>query len=243
MITLLLHGGGLRESEPFHLYVSDVAIDPQNPKSALVRLYHPERGRAPADFIDPLSRKYIEADRETYLRTKWGLEPRNLVSGRFHAGWKDLLLTDGVANYAQVHWFPSAWGELFLSLFKIYISKIRSRHSKHPFLFVSQKASVAGDPYTVDSYRQAHAKAVERCDMVAAKDLGTTPHGHRHGYGQNLVAAKVPKEVIQHALHHKSVESQGTYTTPSLSTVMATLRESEAALNFRINIPNLLRTD
>ncbi|MCK8687750.1 hypothetical protein [Pseudomonas umsongensis] len=31
MITILLHGGGLRESEPFHLYVTDIAVDPSNP--------------------------------------------------------------------------------------------------------------------------------------------------------------------------------------------------------------------
>lgn len=243
MITLLLHGGGLRESEPFHLYVSDVAIDPQNPKSALVRLYHPEQGRAPADYIDPISEKYMLADRETYLRTKWGMEPRNLVAGRFHAGWKDLMLTDGVAKYAQVHWFPSAWGELFLSLFKIYISKMRSRHSKHPFLFVSHKASVDGDPYTVDSYRQAHAKAVERCGLMPEKKLGTTPHGHRHCYGQNLVAAGVARDVIQRALHHKSIESQDPYTAPSIGKIATTLKEAEVRLNTPTGIPSLFNLD
>jgi len=61
LITVLLHGGGLRESEPFHLYVSDVAIDPRNTKSALVRLYHPERGKAPEDSVDLVTRKALDA--------------------------------------------------------------------------------------------------------------------------------------------------------------------------------------
>lgn len=112
MITVLMHGGGLRESEPFHLYVSDVAVDPHNPKSALVRLFHPEQGSAPEDFIDPLSKKPIAADREEYLRVKWQMEPRNLAPGRFHAGWKDLHLTDQRQKYALVHWLTEFLGLL-----------------------------------------------------------------------------------------------------------------------------------
>jgi hypothetical protein len=139
LITILLQGGGLREAEPFHIYVSDVLIDPINTSSALVRLYHPEQGQAPADYVDPVTNQSIKADREEYLRVKWKKEPRNLQVGRFHAGWKDLKLTNGRENYALVHWFPSYWGELFLALFKIYIIKFRSRHCLHPYLFVSHK--------------------------------------------------------------------------------------------------------
>ena len=230
LITILLHGGGLRESEPFHLYVSDVAIDPRNPKSALVRLYHPERGAAPDDYINPLSGKVIDADRETYLRVKWGLQPRNLEVGRFHAGWKDLKLSNGRENYALVHWFPSYWGEVFLSLFKVYITKLRSRHCAHPYLFISQKDTVAGEPYTVDSFRQAHAKAVKRIGLVPAKAYGTTPHGHRHAYAQQLTDAGIGAEVIQAALHHKSPESQAVYKEPTAAKVNSALREAGSNL-------------
>lgn len=230
MITILLHGGGLRESEPFHLFVSDVAIDPRNPNSALVRLYHPEQGAAPDDFIDPVTIKRIAGDREHYLKSKWNLEPRNLIHGRFHAGWKDLQLTDQRGRYALVHWFPSFWGEVFLQLFKIYITKHRSRHCTHPYLFVSQKDSVAGDPYTIDSFRQAHAKAVRKIGLEPSKEFGTTPHGHRHAFGQALVNAGVDQKVVQHALHHKSIESQTPYTLPTAEQVANTLKEAESRL-------------
>jgi len=223
LITVLLHGGGLRESEPFHLYVSDVAIDPRNTNSALVRLYHPERGKAPEDYVDPVTRKVLDADREEYLRVKWRMQPRNLVVGRFHAGWKDLKLTDGRSNYALVHWFPSYWGEVFLALFKIYITKVRRRHCAHPFLFVSQKEDVAGAPYTVDSYRQAHAKAVKRIGLEPGKAFGTTPHGHRHAYAQLMTDLGVGEEVIQAALHHKAPESQQAYKKPTAEKVNAAL--------------------
>jgi len=212
LITILLHGGGLRESEPFHLYVSDVGVDPQNPESAVVRLYHPEQGAAPADYVDPLTGKHIRGDREEYLRARWQMQPRNLVEGRFKAGWKDLHLFDQREKYALVHWFPSEWGELFLFFFRLYIIHCRSRHSQHPFLFVSQKAGFEGAPYTIDSYRQAHATAVRRIGLFPTKSAGTTPHGHRHAYGQRLADARTDELTIQRVMHHKSPASQSVYT-------------------------------
>lgn len=237
LITISLHGGGLREGEPFHLYVSDVAIDSRNPKSALVRLYHPERGAAPEDYLDPLSGKVIAADREEYLRVKWGLVPRNLEVGRFYAGWKDLKLSNGRKNYALVHWYPSYWGEIFLSLFKVYITKQRSRHCNHPYLFVSLKDTVVGDPYTVDSYRQAHSKAVKRIGLVPAKAYGTTPHGHRHAYAQQLADAGIGDEIIQAALHHKSPESQQVYKEPTVDKVNSALREASHKIELSRYLP------
>lgn len=226
LITILMHGGGLRESEPFHLYVGDVFIDPRNPSNAQVRLYHPEQGKAPDDYIDPLTGKYIEGDREEYLRTKWQCEPRNLSAGRLHAGWKDLKLTNGREKYALVHWFPSFWGQVFLTLFKVYITSMRSRHCHHPFLFVSHKDSVAGDPYTIDSFRQAHEKAVRRIGLEPGKLYGTTPHGHRHAYAQRLTDAGLPEQIIQAALHHKSAESQQVYKEPPAEKVNKALRDA-----------------
>lgn len=231
LITILMHGGGLRESEPFHLYVSDVFVDPKNPKGAQVRLYHPEHGKAPDDYIDPVAGKYIDGDREEYLRVKWKTEPRNLSAGRLHAGWKDLKLTNGRDKYALVHWFPAYWGEVFLSFFKIYITQLRSRHCNHPFLFISHKDSVAGDPYTVDAFRQAHGKAVSRIGLTPGKLHGTTPHGHRHAYAQHLTDAGLPEQIIQAALHHKSPESQQVYKEPPADKVNRALREASEKMS------------
>ncbi|MCP3728371.1 gamma-mobile-trio recombinase GmtY [Paraburkholderia sp. CNPSo 3272] len=230
MITILLHGGGLRQSEPFHLYVTDVAVDPLAPNRAMVRLFHPEQGVAPPDFLDPMTKKRLHGDREIYLRTKWQLEPRTLLHGRFHAGWKDLQLTDQSEKYALVHWFPGFWGEVFLFLFRIYITQNRSRRYAHPYLFVSHKDTVAGDPYTIDSFRQAHAKAVRRIGFAVGKDLGTTPHGHRHAYGQSLVSAGIDQKVVQYALHHKAIESQAPYTVPAPGAIDSVLGVAESRL-------------
>ena len=44
---MLLHFRGLRKSEVFHLFVSDITLDPYNNDEALVRVYHPEYGKSP----------------------------------------------------------------------------------------------------------------------------------------------------------------------------------------------------
>ena len=223
LVTILLHGGGLRVSEPFHLFVSDVRIDPANPNSGVVRLYHPEQGAAPPDYVDPVSGRRIVADREEYLRVRWRMEPRTLTEGRFKSGWKDLHLLNARQKYALVHWFAPAWGELFLAFFKPYIVHCRPRNCGHPYLFVSRKPAFQGDPYTIDSYRQAHAAAVRRIGLVPAKDLGTTPHGHRHAYGRRLAGAGVDELTIQRAMHHRSPASQTVYTAPATAEIAATL--------------------
>lgn len=229
MVVALMHGGGLRESEPFHLYVSDVGIDPLNPKSATVRLYHPSQGWAPPDFVDPITGHRIITDRATYLMQKYSLLPRNEQSGRFSSGWKDLFMTDPKEKFAQVHWFPSIWGEIFLSLFKSYIFHERKRASSHPYLLVSSKTGYAGEPYTVDSFRQAHAIACRKIGLEPCKDLGTTPHGHRHAYGQALASAKVDELIIQRAMHHKSIQSQRTYTAPTQAQIFEAMAVGERA--------------
>jgi Phage integrase family len=226
LITVLLHGGGLRLSEPFHLFVSDVAVDPHRPSSASVRVFHPEQGAAPPDYRDPLTDRPIVTDREDYLRRKWNWQPRNLTEGRFHAGWKDLYLTDGKKKFAQVHWFPAFWGEAFLTLFHLYVTHHRSRHCPHPFLFVSDKASVRGEPYTMASYAQAHARAVRRIGLAPARELGTTPHGHRHAYGQALAEAGVDRTILQRALHHRSPWSQDVYTNPTSARIVEALQKA-----------------
>lgn len=64
LITLLLHGAGFRESEPFHLYISDVFPDPANPRQAKVLIHHPSYGEAPADWYDERGRLRISRHRD-----------------------------------------------------------------------------------------------------------------------------------------------------------------------------------
>ncbi|MBI3898737.1 MAG: site-specific integrase [Gammaproteobacteria bacterium] len=233
LITILLHGGGLRESEPFHLYIHDVVADPFDPSIALVRIFHPYEGEAPSDWRDP-RRSKSRANRETYLLRKYGMKPRPEYTNNLHAGWKNPMLEDESGKWMKVHWFPSDWGRLFLKLWPLYlsqVSRIKSELRNHPFAFISFRKSIAGQPYSIAAYELAHQRAVERIGLVSAKSEGTTPHGHRHDFGRRMRTAGVDAITRQRALHHSSIESQIPYVQPSASEVSAALEAAERRLN------------
>ncbi|NDV13811.1 gamma-mobile-trio recombinase GmtY [Crenobacter caeni] len=210
LITMLLHYGGLRMSEPFHLYIHDVIPDDTAPGEALVKVYHPSLGLAPPDLRDAKG-KPVACDRATYLRDKYGLPPRTdyKSSHTLHAGWKGNAL-DSKQHFMHVHWVPRWAGELFWKLWVFYMAQRDRLNPDHPYAFVTRE----GKPYSIDAFEDAHAKAIKRIGLTPAKALGTTPHGHRHAYGQRLSDLGLDAIYLQKALHHKSMESQLVYTAP-----------------------------
>lgn len=231
-LTLLMNGGGLRDCEPFHLWVHDVMVDPQVPTLALVRVYHPIDGAAPKDFKGADGR-YL-ANREAYLAARYpAYRPRHKSTGNYHAGWKNPKLSDDKQHYLHVHWFPCDLGRLFLQAWKLYMYQRLRAHigtDRHPFLFVSFRGEQRGEPYTIDAFRDAHARAMRRIGLVPAKLNGTTEHAHRHAYGQRVAHANLGERVIQSGLHHRSPESQAVYTEPSITRVTRLLAAANEAL-------------
>lgn len=238
LITMLMHFGGLRMSEPFHLFVHDVMPDPLSGNRAVVRVYHPEQGAAPSDWIDA-SGHSNRCNRQAYLRGKYGLYPRTEYThtSQLHAGWKGNLL-DHKDKYMLVNWFPTWAGELFWMLWYLYLPQRAMADCDHPFAFVTAK----GQPYSIDTFEEQHRRAIERIGLTVAKALGTTPHAHRHAYGQRLKSAKVEPIFIKKALHHKSLESQVVYTEPDQTKLTRLL--SDATMQFENSItgtpPNFL---
>lgn len=211
-ITLLLHGGGLRVSEPFHLFPTDVFPNPDNPDLALVFVRHPSFGRAPTTNSN-LSRG---TTRREYLSTVWGLVPRNELTGQKFAGWKEgkhERSPDGDI-YLRVYWAPEELGVKFFYHWRMYLEQIIDAPRRHPFALVNLSSPI-GSEYCIGKYEKAHAAAVRRIGLIPSKFLGTSPHGHRHAYGQRLRRAGVHQTVIQVAMHHMRMESQGIYTGPS----------------------------
>ncbi|MCX7205650.1 MAG: gamma-mobile-trio recombinase GmtY [Proteobacteria bacterium] len=210
LITMLLHFGGLRMSEPFHLYIHDVIPDYTSSSEALVKVYHPSLGLAPPDLYDAKG-KPVHCNRATYLRDKYGLLPRTEYksSHTLHAGWKGNAL-DSKQHFMHVHWSPRWAGGLFWKLWVFYMAQRDQLNPDHPYAFVTRE----GKPYSIDAFEDAHAKAVNRIGLVPAKALGTTPHGHRHAYGQRLSDLGLDAIFLKKALHHKSLESQLVYTEP-----------------------------
>lgn len=228
LITLLMHGAGFRLSECFHLWICDVRPSPKDPSVAQVRIHHPSLGEAPDDFFDERGNP-IKCNRGTYLASKYAMRPRNELLNRYHAGWKDPSLD---ANfYMEAYWFHEELGRHFMRYWNLYLRQIVHIPRHHPYAFIVVQGPSAGGMYCIDSFVEAHSRAVERIGLVPAKNHGTTPHGHRHAYGRRLMRGGVDPLMRQRALHHKSPGSQVVYTTPNSADVSKALNDAAARLD------------
>lgn len=227
-ITLLMHGAGFRVSEPFHLFVEDVMADPNNPGSALVHIHHPLEGEAPRTWQDPAGRRR-QGNRTAYLMQSYGLLPRTQCNDTRHAGWKGGLLD--AKYYMQAHWFKPEYGVMFMEHWIAYLKQLVGVARPHPFAFANLSREPIGEMYLYGTFVDAHAAACERIGLTVRKDLGTTPHGHRHAYGRRLSAAQVDEKFIQIFMHHASVDSQLVYTQASSSEVRQALHAANERLN------------
>lgn len=220
LITLLLHGAGFRESEPFHLYVGDVFPDPTDNRRAMVLIHHPTHGNAPADWRDARGRPK-KGNRAAYLAEKFGMVPRTKLLDSRGAGWKGGM--HDAPYYKQAYWFLPKYGEIFLQLWYCYLEEVARIDRHHPFAFINLRRAPIGEMYCLAQYNKAHMAACERIGLPVAKALGTTPHGHRHAYGRRLKNAGVDMLLIRRFMHHASPESQEIYT-------QATAKEAITAL-------------
>ena len=229
LVALLLMIGGLRTSEPFHLYCSDVQFEGKEP---WVFLHNPEDG----EVIDEGG---ITITRGVFLQ-RFNMAPRNRNYAREDAGWKGVK-EDEIGT--PVFWLPIAGiRQLLYSKLRRYLLITRPQFMNqrsgtdgdHPFLFVSSGRAVSsrggkvGDPYTVSAFKEAWKAAIERIatkyndpDLVYAKAKGTTKHGARHYYGRFLVTLGVEGEIIQECMHHRSYK---VYTRLTIAEINAVLQ-------------------
>jgi site-specific recombinase XerD len=197
-LTLLMHYGGIRKSEAFQLYLSDIIVDRKRGE-AVVRIYHPAVGKSPDE-------RY--RTRREYLARRYQLKPRTDYprSEALHAGWKAPLLSDSKNGYFQVQFSPVAIAKEFLHTFEHYLKYQRVDapvDSEHPYAFTNSK----GEPETLKNFSRQHKNAVNRIGLQHEKLLGTTEHGHRHAYGFRLHAYGLKPIEIQKAMHHKHPDS------------------------------------
>lgn len=226
LITLMMHGAGLRESEPLHLWVQDVLNDPHDPKRALIRVYHPEEGKAPDDWKSRTGK----TNRSAYLREVYALSPRNKLRGTKSVGWK-VRLHDHRDYYIQLHWFPIDYARLFLKLWNEHLFYLASIDRHHPYAFVSYEKDTLGQPYTLNAFNKNYAAAMARIGLSTAKIEGRSPHGHRHAYGRRLTRAGIDPVMRKKALHHSSLESQAVYTAPGIADVSQALERASKCLD------------
>ncbi|EKT4492901.1 MULTISPECIES: gamma-mobile-trio recombinase GmtY [Pseudomonas] len=225
LIMIMMHGAGLRESEPLHLWVQDVQHDPHDLEKALVRVYHPEDGRAPDDWKSQTGK----TNRSAYLRENYALPPRNKLRGTKIVGWK-VRMHDHPDYYVQMHWFPSDYGRLFLKLWREHLFYLVNTERHHPYAFISYEQDSLGQPYTLNAFNKNYAAAMARIGLSASKIDGLSPHGHRHAYGRRLASAGVDPIIRKKALHHSSLESQIVYTAPGILEVTHVLSQASERL-------------
>lgn len=233
LISLLMHGAGLRLSECFHLYVHDVYAHPEDSTQAVVRIYHPSLGTAPDDWRDASGKP--ARNRQEYLAGKYRLLPRNQRGDAEFAGWKGNLMDSGKTHSMSVIWRSPDYARIFLSLWKIWLAERSLYQCSHPFAFIGLKKGQrnlrsAGGPYRIGAFKQAHRRAVERIGLQPSKAGGTTPHGHRHAMGQYLTDISMPPVAIQKILHHCSLISQEPYTRASQAKVSEMLNAAKKRL-------------
>lgn len=225
LILLLMHGGGLRESEAMSLWVSDVELAPLNNNSALVKIYNEEQGIAPYGWKSNRGGN----TRKLYLKEKYGRIPRVSMFNTEHLGWKGGTI-DHRDGYIIVNWFPSYYGEIFLSLWKVYQKYRASILCNHPYAFISFHQKYFGSPYTLNAFHQNYKNALKRINLLPSKHEGYDPHGHRHSYGRRLRRANVNPLIIRRCMHHKSLDSQTPYTEPNFNEISNTLTTATEAL-------------
>lgn len=215
-ITMLLNYGGLRKSEVFHIYTSDITIHPNHQDEALVRVYHPVYGKSP----DP---KY--KNRTEYLLSETSYKPRNNYrrSERLHSGWKSPLMTSKDYHF-EVIFNPTHKAREFLDVWVRYLKYQRVEPCRfHPFAFTND----SGEPETLKNFQRRHKRAVERIGLECKKVYGTTEHGHRHAYGYRSRKLGLSQVELQKAMHHKSPASCITYIKPTSEDIRSEMRKSE----------------
>ncbi len=217
-ITMLLNYGGLRKSEVFHIYISDITQNPLKPEEALVRVYHPEFGSSP----DPYYKNRAE-----YLMGTTHYKPRNKyrLSERLFAGWKSPLLTSRDGHF-EVIFSPPSKAREFLNVWVNYLKFQRvdpPDSDFHPFAFTNSD----GHPETLKNFQRQHKLAVEKIGLEFSKAAGTTEHGHRHAYGFRLRSYGLDQIEIQKAMHHKSPTSCLVYIKPTNEEVREKMRKVE----------------
>jgi integrase len=205
---LLLMYGGLRKSEPLHLFLQDVALDTETGQGTSVFLYDPDHGVVHGE----------RTQRSQYL-ARYGMVPRCRLgpSDPLFAGWKSLLLSESVyggGRRTRVFWRNPDVGRLFWDLHKIYIEHVRPKLAQHPYYFVTLSGPQTGRPMTRDAADEAFARALHRLGLQPSASEGLAPHSMRHRYAQALVDLKLNPTAIQICMHHHSLASQIPYTKP-----------------------------
>lgn len=239
MITALLLFGGMRESEPFHLWFNDFSIYPSTGRLAIF-LHHPSE----ASCNIPPHKSML---RKEYLMQR-GLKPRNdkATSKNYHAGWKALAVDDSykteitlIHKEVESHFF--SWWSQYMHLRESCMKSYKKKHGvEHPFLFVKAgDKQDMGAPLSISAYIKALKRAVARLEKMGyAVEWGfidgVSPHPMRHWFITKLSENDVSDKIIQELANHRNILSQEIYKGATAKEIDAAL--SSISRNYEINL-------
>jgi len=226
LITMLCAYGACRASEPLHLWVDDIFVDPEDPTLALVLIHEPSDGLV--EYRDPLTGADRRTNRADFLqRFCGGRKPLTRETGRRHAGWKGCLLTHRERKAYQVFWIDKDAGRLFLTLWRMYIQHVRPVTPQIPWAFLTKD----GQPLGVEGFDDSFRAAVRRIGLTPAKWRGTSSQALRHRYGQWLNELELSEKEGQVAMHHVNANSQKVYRELGIEKVAAAIGKLSVCAN------------
>ena len=233
LIVLLMHYGGLRESEAMSLWIQDVYEDPfdtnQDPDitiRSLVRIYHEADGKAP----DSWKSRKGSTSRQSYLKEQFGLIPRCIMKGTAYIGFKGTIY-DHRDQYIQVQWFPLEAGRIFNTLWKDYLKYRSCAECHHPYAWINFETKHFGKPYKLNAFLDNYARGLRRINLQPDQSIGLNPHGHRHSYGHRLDDANIHPQIIKKCLHHKAISSQEVYKGKNQEQINSALNKATQQLS------------
>lgn len=216
MLTILMLFGGMRNSEPFHLWFNDINIFPKSGNLEIL-LHHPSDSSC---NIPP----YRKKTRSIYLLERKML-PRNHKNNpnKYYAGWKNLALDNNLTT--EIKMIHKDIEDLFIELYKKYMEQreicIRAYKTKHghdhPFLFVKTgDHDDLGAPLSMSSYIKFLKAASLRLsnlgyDSIYGSNNGISPHAMRHWFASILTEVGIDPKVMQFLMNHRSILSQEVY--------------------------------
>ncbi|MEZ9366007.1 tyrosine-type recombinase/integrase [Vibrio sp. 10N.286.49.E11] len=237
MITAMLLFGGMRESEPFHVWYNDFKLDTSTGR-VRINLHHPSEG---ATDVQP----YPKMLRKEYLMHR-KLQPRNerAVSKSYHAGWKDLAVnsdykTEIVLIHTEIEQHFCDWFAEYLYLREVCMENYKQKHGHdHPFFFVKMgDKSDLGAPLSIRAYVRALQRAVGRLEKMGymaeyGYEDGISPHPMRHWFVTTLANNGAGNKIIQILANHRNILSQEVYKGATAKDIDAAL--SEISTNYTI---------
>jgi len=232
MLWLLMGGGALRQSEPLHLYQSDIlGVDQYG--STRIKLDDPDVGEM--HWTDKEGNG-VTGTRSGYLAqcfqneqfknvnpSLYNLSPRAQQGKTYHAGFKGMTFhTDAVAiqnsdgrlvHNHELFWVDRRFGVRFQQAYTEYFEEQFMGKTRnwpyHPWLIINTRGDNYGMPMTLESLRIQWKSALKRLGM---QNCGLGPHSLRHMAGYYISSIlKLPIEIAKIVLHHASVTSTETY--------------------------------